>query len=112
MLLVAEALSEDGWSVELGEPFQRVEDVHDVDLLAVSISRTDQWQAARDRIDEIRDLAGPHLQVMVGGAAFRKEPNLASRMGADGWAEDLGSAVALAERLCAPSRLTGVSEVS
>jgi methanogenic corrinoid protein MtbC1 len=104
ILLVAEALSDEGWTVELGEPFQSPPDYRGVDLLAFSLSQTERWEDGRDLIASIRSKADPRLQVMVGGAAFLMDPSLTARMGADGWAEDVRSVGTLAERLCATAR--------
>ena len=113
ILLVAEALGEDGWTVELGEPFQAAPDYRGVDLVAFSLSQTERWEEARDRIEEVRRHAGPHLQVMVGGAAFLSDPSLTSRMGADGWAEDVRSVGTLADRLCGTApHVDGITEAT
>lgn len=101
-ILVAELLGQDGWTVELGAPFAPTPPVEGIGLLAFSLARTDLWKAARERIADLRRRAGSQLMVMVGGAAFAEEPGLASRVGADGWAEDGKAVKALADRLCFP----------
>lgn len=104
-ILVAEILSKEGWNILLGEPFDRIPETIDAGLLAFSLSRVDLWEKARDRIGAIRRKAGPGLQVMVGGAAFLRDPQLIMRVEADGWAEDGRSVTTLASRLCPPANL-------
>lgn len=98
-VVVAEILGRNGWSISLGRPFNVEHPDGDFVLLAFSLARVDQWEAARDLISAVR---GRHegIQVMVGGSAFLTEPGLVSRVGADGWAEDGKALTALADRLC------------
>lgn len=101
-IVVAEILSQTGWCVVLGQPFDPVPDVEGVSLMAFSLARTDQWEVARDRIAAIRRLV-PEVEVIVGGQAFLKEPSLVSRVGADGWAEDGRALKAMTSALCSPA---------
>lgn len=101
-IIVAEILSQTGWAVVLGQPFDPVPDVEGISLMAYSLSRTDQWTVARDRIAAIRRLA-PGVEVIVGGHAFLEEPALVSRVGADGWAEDGRALKAMTSGLCTPA---------
>lgn len=101
-IVVAEILSQTGWSVVLGQPFDPVPDVEGVSLVAYSLARTDQWEAARDRIAALRRLV-PGVEVIVGGQAFLSQPTLVSRVGADGWAEDGRALKAMTSGLCSPA---------
>lgn len=101
-IVVAEILSQTGWSVVLGQPFDPVPDVEGVSLVAYSLARTDQWEAARDRIAALRRLV-PGVEVIVGGQAFLRQPTLVSRVGADGWAEDGRALKAMTSGLCSPA---------
>lgn len=103
-VLVAELLYQDGWSVVLGEPFAPLGDYAGIDIVAFSLARTDHWRQARRAIARVRASGPERLQVMVGGAAFLKEPALVYRVGGDGWAEDGRSAKELANRLMAQQR--------
>lgn len=101
-IVVAEILSQTGWSVVLGQPFDPVPDVEGISLVAYSLARTDQWEAARDRIAAIRRLV-PGVEVIVGGHAFLEQPALVSQVGADGWAEDGRALKAMTSGLCSPA---------
>lgn len=102
VIVVAEILSQTGWTVVLGQPFDTVPDVEGISLMAFSLSRTDQWEAAKNRIAAVRGLV-PGVEVIVGGQAFLKDPSLVSRVGADGWAEDGRALKAMTTGLCSPA---------
>ena len=99
-ILVAELLGQDGWQVVLGEPFQPVDALAGIGLVAFSLAQVNRWEEARNRIAVLRSRGDDGLKVMVGGGAFLERPALVSQMGADGWAEDGKAVRALADRLC------------
>lgn len=98
-LMVAECFARNGFSVSLGEPL--VHGIHPggFDALALSVTRTEQAELARDYVQRARGLAGPGLRIIVGGYAFRSDPGLIDYVGADGWAEDPESALGLLRRM-------------
>jgi len=91
VLMVAETLARAGCDIALGEPFVPGVDPFDFDVIALSVTRTEEADAATAFLRQLRDEA-PHARVIVGGAAFREDPSLISRIGADGWAENASSA--------------------
>ena len=103
--MVAEGFMKAGYQVSLGEPMKRI-DRSDFDVLAFTLSRADLIEDARRFLNRQRDLAGKDLRVIVGGAAFRTHPELVDRLGADGWAQDPHSALALVQRLMHPELIS------
>ena len=104
--MVADVLENAGWNVEFlgtdaphGGILDAVE-AQGTDLLCISATMLFNLPSV---IRLIRDLRArsPKLKVLIGGAAFRAKPDLWKEIGADGFAADLSSAVAAADRLLA-----------
>lgn len=91
VLMVAETLTRAGCDIALGEPFVPGMDPYGYDVIALSVTRTEEADSAAAFVRELRQKA-PHAAIIVGGAAFREDPSMISRIGADGWAEDAESA--------------------
>lgn len=98
--MVSDFFATEGWRVHyLGAdmPVREVVDLvnrEQADLLAVSVTLTDNLLAARALIDAIRlSPLGPRLTVMAGGQAVQAVPNLYRRLGADLTAPDASVAV-------------------
>lgn len=93
-----------GWEiVDLGADVPAASFVHAAtavgpDLVAVGVSAThpDSLEAAARSIAELRAAVGPDVQVVVGGLAIQDEAHARS-LGADGYAIDARSFVALLE---------------
>jgi MerR family transcriptional regulator, light-induced transcriptional regulator len=69
-------------------------------VLALSASITPHLAAVREVIGHLRaDPRCAHIKVLVGGRAFNGSPSLWQATGADGWAQDAGSAIAEVRRL-------------
>jgi methanogenic corrinoid protein MtbC1 len=72
-----------------------------VKLIALSVTRTAHLPRLRETIGRIRDHeALRHTAILVGGRPFAIAPDLAQRLGADGWAPSAASAVTLAGSFC------------
>ena len=107
--MVADALAADGWDVEFlgaGTPHvdvvRRVRDER-VSLLAISVMLMSTVPSVEDLIRRVREACGPDQpKIMVGGGAFRWDPELWKQLGADGWAQDLEGAVQVARDLAPP----------
>jgi len=97
-LMVAETLARAGCDIALGEPFVPGMDPFGFDFVALSVSRSEEEAAATAFVRELRAKA-PNTHVIVGGAAFRADPAMITRVGADGWAEDADSARSLVKEL-------------
>jgi len=50
-------------------------------------------------VRQILDRDAPGIKLIVGGAPFRQDPNLAARLGADAWAPDALQAVGVIQSL-------------
>jgi methanogenic corrinoid protein MtbC1 len=96
--LVADAWEADGWAVRfLGTNTPRAGvlqalDVHDADVLGISVTMLFNVSLARLLVREAR-AQRPALSVLVGGAAFRVAPHLWREIGADAQADDVRGAV-------------------
>lgn len=97
-LMVAETFSRAGFDVALGDPFVPGVDPHGFDVVALSVTRSEEASAAEAMVRRLRKLA-PDARVVVGGAAFREDPGMIRRVGADGWAEDAAAACGLLEEM-------------
>lgn len=101
--MVANSLELDGWEVEyLGSNMPK-EDLLDFvfayqpDILALSVAMSFNLESMQSIIDSIYSWpAEKRPKIMVGGSAFRDLPDLATRLGADGYAKDCRQAVQLA----------------
>jgi len=69
------------------------------DLLCLSVTMYQNLNQAQDTIALMRKTF-PHLRLMLGGFPFLNSPDLATRLGADGYAKDAQAAVELGYRLC------------
>jgi methanogenic corrinoid protein MtbC1 len=101
--LVAAALGDDGWEVDVVTGFDSIELVaraSQIDANLVCISLSYPSQRARAYLSAvIQSLHSFGVPVMVGGLAFVRAPRLADEIGADSSAADVRSAVILARRL-------------
>jgi len=107
LLMVAETLARTGCDIALGEPFVPGVDPSAFDLVALSVTRTEEEDAAAAFVRELK-VKAPNTAVIVGGAAFREDPSMISRIGADGWAEDAESARNLVTELTAKTLVSAV----
>jgi methanogenic corrinoid protein MtbC1 len=105
--MVADVLENAGWNVE----FLGTDAPHSGVLDAVSAQNSDLVCISATMLFNvpnvialIRDLRArsPRLRVLIGGSVFRANPELWEEIGADGFAADLHSAVAAADRLMTP----------
>lgn len=102
--MISDLLDHDGWrSVYLGAdvpPADVLERVaqHHADVLAVSATMPGHVRGVRQLISMIRaDARTAHVRVLVGGRPFTSNPDLARVVGADGWAPDAPSVLALCQ---------------
>jgi DNA-binding XRE family transcriptional regulator/methylmalonyl-CoA mutase cobalamin-binding subunit len=102
---VADFLSVDGWEVDfLGAdvptdhlvPFSKARGAN---LVCVSVSLTSLIPVATELVQELRKLT-PAPKIIVGGAAFAVNPELASQVNADAHTVDPQQAVVIARQLC------------
>lgn len=102
--MVADFLESDGWSVQ----FIGTQLPHDgivalvarerLDLVGISVTMATNLAAARELIEAMREL-DPAPRILVGGAAFRSNPQIWREVGADGMGSDLAQAVQTARAL-------------
>jgi methanogenic corrinoid protein MtbC1 len=97
-LMVAESLAERGIDVSVGEPFISEMDPRDFQVVAISIALAGEIEVAEAYMEKLR-ARSPEVRIIVGGAAFREDPGLVTRIGADGWAEDASSAAHLVREI-------------
>ena len=88
-------VSDEGTSVSVGRFIERAREL-DADLVCASALLTTTMSRQRDLVAALRE-AGLRARVMVGGAPVTAE--WASRIGADGFADNALAAVTLARRL-------------
>lgn len=94
---------EAGWTVAVlfGEDREKILDVarqDGVDMIGISLGRTDFGPALASLVADLRALQRPApLSIFVGGPALNLQPDLCEASRADGWAADGASAVRLAE---------------
>ena len=97
--MVADMLESDGWDVRfLGanvphDAVLRAVEDHRADVLGISTTMLFHLPVVEHLVQSARERFGNELKVVVGGAAFRGDPALAERVGADGFAADLDGAV-------------------
>ena len=103
--VLSEFFRRDGW-VTLTIPSPQPREIHDslamdwFDVLALSASTDREIEDLAKIIKAARKTSrNPRLAIMVGGALFLRNPELARVVGADGSAEDATSALALAANL-------------
>jgi len=102
---VADFLVVDGWEVDfLGAdiptdhmvPYSKAREAH---LVCVSCSLTSLIPVAKDLVAQLKKLPMPP-KVMIGGAAFINQPELAKEVGADAFTNDPQEAVITARQVC------------
>ncbi len=100
--IVANVLEADGWDVHfMGTDLPHDAIVTAIDqcranLLAISVTMSGGVGGARDLIAEVRRATADPPRIIVGGAAFRHNPQLWQTIGADGFAADARSVTELA----------------
>jgi MerR family transcriptional regulator, light-induced transcriptional regulator len=104
--MVADFFEMDGWDTYyLGAnmPVQGLlQMMHQIqpDVVGISVMMGYHLPSAVDMIAAMRaEPGGAHTKIVVGGYPFLVEPELAQKIGADGWAADAEQAVELANRL-------------
>ncbi len=108
--VIADFLEIAGWrSIYLGADVPASElaaavQYFDGDLLVLSAALPTQLEHIGTAIESVRRLENRQVKVMVGGLAFRDAPELWKELGADGYAETAGEAVALADSLLGPGK--------
>ena len=70
----------------------------DAELVLLSVALASQLRTARSAIELIREHR-EQTKVLVGGAVFRRSPELWRQLGADGWADSIRGAIAEGRRL-------------
>lgn len=101
-LMVAESLSGHGIDVSIGEPFVSDSDPSDFEVVAISVARAEELDEAQAYMRDLR-ARSPEIRIIVGGAAFREDPAMVNRIGADGWAEDAAAAAMLVHEIAGTS---------
>lgn len=110
-LMIEEVFARAGWRSEvLLEPRKRellqVVAEYPFDLVGLTVSCDCPSASLSDLISSIRSVSKtPTTRILIGGRAVQADPDLVSASGADGTAADAKSALVLAERLVAESRL-------
>ncbi|MEO5652221.1 MAG: cobalamin-dependent protein [Marmoricola sp.] len=100
--IVANVLDAEGWDVRLlgqdlsGGDIVSVIGQDQASLVAISVTMSDCVPAARDLIALIRERILKTPRIIVGGAAFLRDPQLWRIVGADGFATDARSVAELA----------------
>ncbi len=100
--IVADVLDADGWDVRvLGsdlphESILTAVDSNQADLLAISVTMSEGVASARDLVALVREITTTTPRIIVGGAAFRRDPQLWRDVGADGFAADARGVAELA----------------
>ncbi len=103
---IAYLMEIDGWrTVYLGSDIPQAElpatlDTFDADVLLLSVALTSQLQATANTIEAIRRHCKRPVKIMVGGNGLAERDDLWKEIGADGYATDADSAIALARSLC------------
>ncbi|MEX2048669.1 MAG: cobalamin-dependent protein [Gemmatimonadota bacterium] len=103
--MVADVLESDGWNTRfLGTqlPHQDVLDAigeHAPRLLGISATVLFNLPAVADLIEDVRRVHGTEVTILVGGGAFRANPDTWKELGADACGRDLRHAVELANQL-------------
>jgi methanogenic corrinoid protein MtbC1 len=112
LFMVMEFMRRGNWNCYSGQPsnsseFQRLAATRDFDLIGISVGASDHVDVAGRVIRELRKSArNRNAIVMVGGQAFLKDPDSASKIGADAFAADGEDAVRKAESLLGRARST------
>ena len=103
--MVADVLEAEGWNVRFlgtqlphGDVLGAVED-HEPRLLGVSATVLFNLPAVGRLIEDARSRFGSELRIVVGGGAFRSNPEVWRELGADGFGRELRESVAMVEWL-------------
>ncbi|MFA6576152.1 MAG: cobalamin-dependent protein [Nocardioides sp.] len=100
--IVANVLEADGWDVRFigtdlpHDAVASAVDEYGAALLAISVTMSGSVADARDLITLVRGSSADPPRIIVGGAAFRRDPQLWRTVGADGFAADARSVAELA----------------
>lgn len=103
--MVSDVLEADGWNARfLGTqlPHASVLEAiaeHEPRLVGISATVLSSLQAVAELIDETRAGFGSDVRILVGGGAFRANPDSWKSVGADGYGRDLRDAVRVADEL-------------
>lgn len=102
--MVADVLTAHGWDVKfLGTELphsgviEAVEE-HDARVVGISVTVLSNLPAVCDLVDELRAAFGERIAILVGGSAFRADPEIWHETGADAFGRDLHEAVEAASR--------------
>lgn len=105
LAVLAEFFVRDGWDVHVGPGIgseallDRVRET-DYHLIGFSVAVTSRIAKLQQDIRRVRQVSrNSDIRVMVGGSLITEDPSLAERIGADGFANDAASAIAVARRL-------------
>ena len=105
--MVSDLFEMNGWdTVFIGAdvPIESVIDTliqHNADVLAISVTLGCNLSAVSNMITVVKQhVVCKRIKVLVGGAALNIDSNLWQRIGADGWAKDAHTAIALANSWC------------
>ena len=71
-----------------------------MDLLGLSAAQSVQLETVRQTIDAVRVAErGAEVKILLGGLVFTRSPDLAAKMGADGFARSPSEAIAVGREL-------------
>jgi len=103
--LVSDVLEADGWNTRfLGTQLphdsvlEAIEE-HEPRLVGISATVLSSLHAVAALVDDTRASFGPDVRILVGGGAFRANPDAWRSVGADGYGRDLRDAVRVADEL-------------
>jgi methanogenic corrinoid protein MtbC1 len=122
LIMVAEFLIRDGFRVHVGAPWSESDLLSLVrsewfDVIGFSAGCESRLSLMKREIQRIRSHSrNPHVQVLVGGQVFSLDPELVTRVGADGWARDARESSSVVRDLyrvsaagASPSRLADIA---
>jgi methanogenic corrinoid protein MtbC1 len=110
IVMVGEFLLRDGWRVMVGAPWSAAELPALIasewyDVVGFSVGCESRVGALKREMRRVRAASrNPHIRVLVGGQVFIEQPELAQRLGADGFATDARNAPQVARTLLAAAR--------
>jgi methanogenic corrinoid protein MtbC1 len=105
LIMVAEFLIRDGFRVHVGAPWSEADLLTLVqtewfDVIGFSAGCESRLSTMKREIQRIRTHArNPRVQILVGGQVFSLDPELVTRVGADGWARDARESPTVAREL-------------
>lgn len=103
--VLAEFFVRDGWDVHVGPGLASeglLDKVRETEynLLGFSVAVTSRLARVQQDIRRARQVSrNTDIKVVVGGSLINEDPSLAERLGADGYASDAASALAVARRV-------------